>query len=81
MTIELCPKFETCPLYNEQMSLFSPETLDIYKRSYCLAGKENFTKCKRYQVSETAGTPPPMWVLPNSMLTVEEIIKRMKEDS
>ncbi len=78
MTIEICPKFQKCPIYNEQIHLYSQETLDIYKRNYCLAGREKFSQCKRFQVAEATGRPAPSWVLPNSMLTVEEIIKKME---
>ncbi len=76
--VQICPKFEKCPLYNEKMKLFSQEVLEIYKRNYCLAGEENFSKCKRYIVAQITKVSPPVDILPNSLFSIEEIIEKMK---
>ncbi len=78
--IEICPKFEKCPIYNREVSLLSEKTLEIYRRNYCMAGRENYTKCKRYIVAERIGKPAPVNILPNSTLTVEQIIEMMQKE-
>ncbi len=78
--IGICPKFEACPIYNEKITLYSQETLEIYKRNYCMAGEENYTKCKRYIFAQQTGQPAPLFVLPNSLLSVEQILEKMKQE-
>ena len=50
----------------------------IYKDLYCNAGPERFETCKRYIASEKAGKPAPKNIIPNSELSIEEIIKKTK---
>ncbi len=76
--VEICPKFEKCPIYNREVSLLSERTLEIYRRNYCMAGRENYTKCKRYIVAEKIGKAAPVNILPNSTYTVEEIIEMIQ---
>jgi len=53
--------------------------INTFKNLYCEKGKEARETCKRYQVANIAGKCPPD-ILPNSRLTVEEIIKKMEQD-
>ncbi len=79
--ISICPKFEGCPIYNEKITLYSQQTLEIYKHNYCMAGEENYTKCKRYIFVQETGKPAPLFVLPNSELSVQEILQKMEQDN
>ncbi len=75
-TSNTCPKFAKCPIYLK--SVFKNETSgESYKNLYCNAGESRFKACKRYQVSEKAGMPAPENIMPNSSLTVDDIISKM----
>ncbi len=72
----ICPKYTGCPIFQKQV--LDEQHSELYRRLYCTAGYEKFTQCKRYIVSEKTKVPPPPDVLPNSILSVEEIITDMK---
>jgi uncharacterized cysteine cluster protein YcgN (CxxCxxCC family) len=71
----ICSKVDKCPIYNNKL-LRNKETEEAYKNIYCKNGKENFTLCKRYQVSERIGKCAD-FVMPNSFLSVDELIDRI----
>jgi len=74
---KICVKSAKCPIYAGILK--SNEVLiQIYKNAYCENGKQGRDKCKRYQVSLLAESCPSD-VLPNSHLTVECIIRKMKK--
>ena len=70
-----CPKLEKCPIYLKNV-FFNPNAGETYRKLYCLAGKEKYSSCKRFQVSEKTGRPVPETVMPNCSLTVDEIIAK-----
>ncbi len=70
-----CPKFEKCPIYLKNV-FFNPNAGETYRKLYCLAGKEKYSTCKRFQVSEITGKPVPETVMPNCSLTVDEIVRK-----
>ena len=65
-----CPNYEKCPIYN---GILKGKTLTskAYVQFFCDA--ENYVTCKRYLVKKATGVCPPN-ILPNSVLSVEEII-------
>ena len=73
---KICERSAKCPIYTGVLE--SKDVLiNTFKSLYCEKGKEIYQMCKRYQVSNVAGKCPPD-TLPNSRLTVEEIIKKME---
>lgn len=72
-----CPKLEKCPIYINNVFL-NPKAGETYRKIYCTAGYAKYSTCKRYMVSEKAGKPAPETIMPNSSLTVDEIIMRIK---
>lgn len=74
-TTNSCPKLEKCPIYLKNV-FFNPNAGETYRKIYCLAGKEKYSSCKRFQVSEKTGKPVPETVMPNCSLTVDEIIAK-----
>ena len=74
---KICEKAMKCPIYNGVLG--SNEVLiKTFKNLYCEKGKSGREKCKRYQVSEIAGTCPPN-ILPNSKVSVKCIIEEMEK--
>jgi hypothetical protein len=74
---KICEKVEKCPIYSGILE--SNEVLTkTYKHLYCENGAEGRNKCIRYQVAKIAGSCP-VNILPNSHLSVKEIIRRMEE--
>ena len=70
-----CPKIAKCPLFNGTL-LKRSESEDTYKNRYC---RSKFAECKRFQISELVGKCPD-FVMPNSMLTIDQIVERMKKE-
>jgi len=74
----LCPRTEKCPLFNNNL-LKRPESADVYRKMFCTAGVEGYTKCKRYIVSEKVGKCAD-FIMPNSTYSIDQIIERMKRE-
>ena len=75
--MEICPKTPKCPLFNHGL-LKRQESADTYKKLYC-NDPAKYKECKRYIVSEKIGKCPP-FVLPNSSLSIDEILERIKRE-
>jgi len=74
---KICVKAERCPIYSGILE--SKEVLiETYKSMYCENGKEGREQCKRYLVSQIEGSCPP-YILPNSDLSVDTIIRLMEQ--
>jgi hypothetical protein len=78
MSEQTCPKYEKCPIFTGE-SFVMEGSSQIYKELYCLAGPERYQTCKRFIVSEKTGLPVPRNIMPNTELTIEEIIKKVKK--
>ena len=72
----ICERSAKCPIYNEILKS-NEIMIDTYKGLYCNAGQENYSKCKRYQVSKIIGWCPGN-ILPNSQISIEDIVKEAK---
>lgn len=71
-----CPKLEKCPIFKKGL-LYSEATGQTYKNLYCL-NSERFKDCKRFIISEKTGLAVPDNILPNSSLSINEIIEKIK---
>lgn len=67
-----CPNYEKCPIYNGILK-GKDLTSKAYVQFFC--DSENHPKCKRYMIKQATGVCPPD-LLPNSVLSVEEIISQ-----
>jgi len=67
-----CPIIENCPVYinntrhNEIVGL-------TYRSLYCLQVNKKFKMCKRYNAFVKFGKPVPRFVLPNSLVSIDEL--------
>jgi len=76
MAESVCPKLEKCPIFIKGV-LFSEMTGVAYKNLYCL--KDNkYPQCKRFMVSEKMDGPIPENILPNSVLSIDELLEQIK---
>jgi hypothetical protein len=71
---DTCTNYQKCPIYNGVLSNMTM-TASYYKNQYCNAGSDGWAKCKRYVIKQKTGTCPPE-LLPNSLKSIEEIIKQ-----
>ena len=77
--INICPKQAVCNLFNDRITTFkSKMSLEIYKKLYCNAKDEYWKECKRLAIIKKTGKCAD-FVMPNSSLTIEQIIGKMKE--
>jgi hypothetical protein len=74
---DLCPKTPKCTLFNDNL-LKRAESAEVYKNIFC-RDSSKYKECKRYIVSEKVGKCAD-FVMPNSMLTIEQIIEKMKNE-
>lgn len=74
---DLCPKIPLCRLFNDNL-LKRAESVESYKNGYC-RNSARYKECKRYIISEKVGKCAD-FIMPNSMLTIEQIIERMKKE-
>jgi hypothetical protein len=74
---KICVKAAKCPIYSGVLAS-NAVLIQTYKNLYCENGKTGREKCKRYQVATLAGSCPPD-ILPNSKLSVDDIINKMDQ--
>jgi len=74
--MKICERSVKCPIYNGILNS-NEMMIQTYKELYCDSGQKNHNRCIRYQVVKIIGYCPPD-ILPNSHLSVEDIIKRTK---
>ncbi|MCL2313518.1 MAG: hypothetical protein FWC41_13765 [Firmicutes bacterium] len=72
---KICYRAAKCPMFSGVLES-NPTLIRTYKNLYCENGKDGHEKCKRFQVAALVGSCPSH-ILPNSQLSVDEIIKRM----
>lgn len=79
MTDKICEKSEKCPIYRGVLES-NPVLIKTYKHLYCENGAVGRASCKRYQVALRVGSCPPD-ILPNSHLSVNEIVRRIENSA
>ena len=75
---KLCPNYNTCRLVQTNEVVPDEEKKSQYISSYCLK-EETWSKCKRYLVRKALWMCPD-FVLPDTDLTMEQIIKRYEAE-
>lgn len=70
-----CPRIHQC-LINRGLLEIDKERAVKYKLNYCCAG---FERCKRYIIIERLHLCPD-FVMPDSSLTIEEVMDRMENE-
>lgn len=75
--LKICPKYARCPIFLGG-STATPQSEEVYRSLFCNSGAEKYETCKRYIVSNKTGKSVPLNIMPNSFLSVEEIIEKMK---
>ena len=71
---QVCEKLTKCPIFQKGV-LFNEFTGETYKTLYCLR-PGRYKQCKRYQATQQCNCSIPDIIMPNSSLSVEEIIAR-----
>lgn len=75
MENEICPILEDCLLFNKPY-LLSDLFGVTYKKMYCLKPAHK-SECKRYKAYLITGVQAPKYIMPNSELSIEEIILKI----
>jgi len=74
---KICERSVKCPIYSGVLQE-KQVLIQTYKSLYCHNGSIGREKCKRFQVVKRIGLCPPD-LLPNSQMTVDDIINRMEQ--
>ncbi len=72
--MDTCKNYQKCPIYSGVLKDINMAS-KAYRAYYCDAGEKGWGTCKRYMVKEKVGKVPE-GLLPNSHMTVDEIIRR-----
>lgn len=79
MEQEKCPNAEGCILIHN-VDFVTENQRNDYMKHFCFSENKHFTHCKRYQTSVVYHFCPD-FVLPDSDLTLDEIIDRYEEET
>lgn len=78
MADPVCPNIPTCALVNKNNFLTDKVLIDNYIKSYCKDPVANFETCKRY-ITKINIHFCPDFVLPDTKMTIDEIIDKYEE--
>ena len=76
---KVCMRSVKCPIYTGVLESDNV-LIQIYKNRYCENGKQGREECKRHQVYLSVGSCPSD-ILPNSKLSVEYIVSKIKQST
>jgi hypothetical protein len=69
--IKICPMALSCPLFNGLIKPNNNDLLEI-KSQFCLAGRDKYSYCKRFIISNKEGSAPDD-IMPSSTLSYSEV--------
>ncbi|MFH2096711.1 MAG: hypothetical protein ABIJ16_13460 [Bacteroidota bacterium] len=79
MKMDICPNFENCKLVKVDGFVSDSLKLEFYLLMYCKSSDFNWNNCKRYLTKKRWHLCPD-FVMPDTMLSVEEIIDKYEEE-
>jgi hypothetical protein len=75
-----CPNIAGCKLVNDPGLLIEGNNREIYIESYCRGSKPGYTECRRYRIKKEIFFCPD-FIMPDSELTLDEILDRIEKES
>jgi hypothetical protein len=75
-----CPNIHSCRLVNARDFTVDESMRRTYMESYCEAGEKKWNTCSRYRVKKALNLCPD-FVLPDSDMTLDEVLDRMEKES
>jgi len=79
MTGAGCPNYNECALVREKLAL-EGDVYRYYIDSYCCGEEEEWLGCMRFKAKEKLNFCPD-FVLPDSVMTIDQIIDRFDMDN
>jgi len=79
MDSKICTNYKVCRLVVGSDYVIEDDKKQAYIESYCEAGVNNWTSCKRY-ITKSELNFCPDFVLPDTTLSPKEIIDKFDED-
>ena len=80
MEMNFCPNYKGCQIINVENFVESKEKKEFYIKNFCEAEESEWSKCRRYQTKEILNFCPE-FVLPDSKLTVDEILDKFETNN
>lgn len=74
-----CPNKEVCKLYLEEGFTGNEDQRHTYIKSWCQSDETKWSKCKRFVVKEAIHFCPD-FVLPDSVMTPDEVIEKFDKE-
>lgn len=76
---EVCPNHKGCQVINIEGFVESAGVRDFYISDFCEASQDKWSECKRFQTKRALAFCPD-FVLPDSNLTLDEIIDKIETE-
>lgn len=78
MNNNFCPNHSSCQIIQVEEFVKDAVKKNFYISAYCEAGEYSWIACKRYQTKKILNMSPD-FLLPDSTLTIEEILDKLEE--
>jgi len=79
MEYSQCPNRQNCQVFTVEGFVSSTEIKEFYAGIFCDAGEKGWTQCRRYLTKKELNLCPD-FVMPDSELTIDEIIDRLEKE-
>ncbi|MBN1386811.1 MAG: hypothetical protein JW965_00080 [Bacteroidales bacterium] len=79
MTSNICPNYKECTLVNKELSL-NEDIYRYYINNYCCCKAGSWSGCMRFRAKEELNFCPD-FVLPDSEMTIDEVIDRFDTEN
>lgn len=79
MEVNFCPNYKGCQIINIEGFVKDKEKRKLYLKIFCESNEGNWENCKRYITKKILKFCPD-FVLPDSALTMEEIMNKIENN-
>jgi hypothetical protein len=80
MSEPYCPNIAGCRLVNDPTLHIEDNNRDFYIESYCRGNNPGYSECSRYKVKNQIFFCPD-FIMPDSEMTLDEILERIEQES
>jgi len=80
MSEEICPNINSCRMVSTAVVVPEEEEKNAYIKTWCKNTEGKWEECKRFSTKASLGFCPD-FVLPDTDLSIDEIIDRFEEDN
>ena len=80
MSAEQCPNINSCRMVSTDMVVPDEKKKEEFMDNWCRKDEEVWGKCKRFHTKKSLGFCPD-FVVPDTTLSIDEIVDKFEEDN